>query len=86
MTGLQRLMGVFARAPVDRPPVLPIAHTALAPIFGLTLGDYFSDTARMASVIVQGYRRFSFDGVQLSLGVTGEAESLGARRADGFAE
>jgi len=29
--------------------------------------------------MIQGYDKFGFDGVQLSLGVTGEAEALGAR-------
>ena len=32
----------------------------------------------MADVIIQGYRTFGYDGVQLSLGVTGEAQALGA--------
>jgi MtaA/CmuA family methyltransferase len=33
----------------------------------------------MAQVMIEGYDAFGYDGVQLSLGVTGEAEALGAR-------
>lgn len=33
----------------------------------------------MADVITRGYRTFGYDGVQLSMGVTGEVEALGAR-------
>ncbi len=35
----------------------------------------------MADVIVEGFHRFGFDGVQLTLGVTGEAGGLGAEVA-----
>ena len=33
----------------------------------------------MARTMIQGYHQFGFDGVQLSLGVTGKTEALGAR-------
>lgn len=48
-------------------------------MFGVSLGEFFTNAATMADVIVRGYRKFGYDGVQLSLGVTGEAEALGAR-------
>lgn len=79
MTGHDRVMSALKGGHVDRPPLLPILHSGLAGLFGIRLGDYFTDAATMAQVAVEGCRRFGFDGIQLSLGVTGEAESLGAR-------
>ncbi|MBN1419212.1 MAG: uroporphyrinogen decarboxylase family protein [Planctomycetes bacterium] len=79
MTGLDRVIRVLSSEALDPPPVLPILHTGLAAIAGIPLGRYFTDAEAMAAAIVDGYRRFGYDGVQLSLGVTGEAEALGAR-------
>ena len=78
MNGLQRTQRAFARKSTDRAPILPILHSGLPPIFGVPLGDFFTSASVMADVIVRGYRTFGYDGVQLSLGVTGEAEALGA--------
>jgi uroporphyrinogen decarboxylase len=72
-------MAAIAGEPVDRLPCLPILHSGLPPIFGVPLGAFFTSAATMADVIVRGYRAFGYDGVQLSLGVTGEAAALGAR-------
>jgi len=79
MNGKERAGAALARRPTDRPAVLPILHSGLPPLFGVPLGDYFTSATTMAGVIVRGYRTFGYDGVQLSLGVTGEAEALGAR-------
>ena len=79
MTGLDRVNRVLAGAAAERPAVLPILHTGLAPLFGVSLGDFFSDPGLMADTLVGGYRRFGYDGVQLSAGVTAEPEALGAR-------
>jgi uroporphyrinogen decarboxylase len=70
---------VLSGRATDVLPVLPILHTGLAPLCGVPLGRFFSDAAAMADVLVQGYRRFGYDGIQLTLGVTGEAEALGAK-------
>lgn len=78
MTGLERVIAALAGEPVDRPPTLPILHSGLPPLFGVPLGAFFTSAKTMADVIVRGYRTFGYDGVQLSLGVTGEAEALGA--------
>ncbi|MFA5865527.1 MAG: uroporphyrinogen decarboxylase family protein [Phycisphaerae bacterium] len=78
MTGLQRIDNIFSRRPVNSPGVLPIIHTGLAGCFNVPLGLFFSNAPVMSEVIVEGYRRFGFDGVQLSMGVTLEAEALGA--------
>ena len=78
MTGKERVFAVLAGRPVDRLPALPILHSAYARLAGVPLGQYYGDAAVMARAIVEGWRRFGFDGVQLSLGVTGEAEGLGA--------
>jgi uroporphyrinogen decarboxylase len=61
----------------QRPPLMPIIHTAFSRIQGVPLGAYFTDAQVMADVIVEGYRQFGFDGVQLTMGVAGEAEALG---------
>lgn len=79
MNGKTRVSAALAGEPTDRLPCLPILHSGLPAIFGETLGTYFSDAETMADTIVRGYRTFGYDGVQLSLGVTGEAEALGAR-------
>ena len=79
MTGKQRVIAAMTSQPVDRLPVMPIVHTALARIAGESLGRYFTDAQAMADVIVRGFEQFGFDGVQLSLGVTGEAQALGAK-------
>jgi MtaA/CmuA family methyltransferase len=78
MTGKQRITGVLTGQTTDRPAVMPIVHTALARLQGVPLGKYFTDAHTMASVIVNGCREFGFDGVQLTMGVSGEAEALGA--------
>ncbi len=94
MTGLERIRSVMNGREVDRLPFFPILHSALPELFRKeakgnevtdgapgslpALGDYFTDQAVMADVIIKGYRRFGLDGVQLSQGVTGEAEALGA--------
>lgn len=79
MTGKQRVIEVMSGRPADRTPVMPIIHNALAKYAGQSLGSYFTDARTMADVIVGGCERFGFDGVQLTLGVTGEAQALGAR-------
>lgn len=79
MTGKERVIGVMSGRPVDRTPAMPILHTGLAAFAGVPLGRYFSDAGAMADVIAGGHERFGFDGVQLSLGVTGEAQALGAK-------
>jgi uroporphyrinogen decarboxylase len=55
-----------------------MVHTGLVPLFQVSFGDFFTKADVMAQVMIRGYRHFAFDGVQLSLGVTGEAEALGA--------
>jgi len=79
MTGLERISRVLAGQEVDRPAALPIVHAGLAPMFDVSLGRFFTSAQAMAEVICEGYRRFGYDGVTLSLGVTAEAEALGAR-------
>ncbi|MGC9468233.1 MAG: uroporphyrinogen decarboxylase family protein [Anaerolineae bacterium] len=79
MTGKERLLANLAGRPTDRLPCLPILHSGLPSVFDVALGDFFNSARTMADVIVKGYRTFGYDGVQLSLGVTGEAEALGAR-------
>lgn len=78
MTGKERVLAVLEGRPTDRAPVVPILHSGYARLAGTPLGRYYSDAATMARVIADGCRRFGFDGVQLSMGVTGEAEALGA--------
>lgn len=78
MNSKERIDSVLANRPADRPAVMPIAHTALARAQSVPLGRYFTDAATMARVIADGAKTFGFDGVQLSMGVTGEAEALGA--------
>jgi uroporphyrinogen decarboxylase len=79
MTGLERIFRVLAGHDVDSPAALPIVHAGLAPMFDVPLGRFFTHAQTMAEVICGGYRRFGYDGVTLSLGVTAEAEALGAR-------
>lgn len=77
--GLERVRICLAgNPPPDRPPVLPILHSALPRMFGVPLGEYFTRADCMAEMIITGYRTFGYDGVQLSSGVTAEAEGLGA--------
>lgn len=79
MTGRERVTALLRGETTDRPPALPIVHSAYARLAGLPLGKYYSDAPTMADAIIGGCRRYGFDGVQLSMGVTGEAEALGAR-------
>jgi uroporphyrinogen decarboxylase len=78
MNGLTRIRAALTGRPFDRRPVLPILHSGLPPLFDVPLGEFYTDAEIMADVIVRGYQTFGYDGVQLSLGVTGEAEALGA--------
>jgi uroporphyrinogen decarboxylase len=78
MTGLQRIQNVLCSQPTDRPPALPIIHSALAGIENVPLGQFYSRADMMADVLLAGWRRFGYDGIQLSQGVTAEAEALGA--------
>lgn len=79
MNGRERVLAVLAGRPVDRPPLLPILHSGLAALEGVPLGDYLTSAATMAEVTINGWRRLGLDGVQMSLGVTAEAQALGAR-------
>lgn len=82
MTGKERVLATLTGQPVrrwtDRLPCLPILHSGLPPLFGVTSRDYHTSAATMADVMIRGCRTLGLDGVQLSLGVTGEAEALGA--------
>jgi uroporphyrinogen decarboxylase len=78
MSGRAIVGGVLESRSSGRLPVLPILHTALARMQGVPLGQYFTDAAVMAAVIVRGCREFGLDGVQMTMGVAGEAEALGA--------
>jgi len=79
MTGKQRVWRVLEGEVPDRSPLMPIVHTALARMAGVPLGQYFTSAQVMADVIASGAREFGFDGVQLTMGVAGEADALGAR-------
>ncbi len=79
MNGKERTLAALTGEPTDRPPALPIIHSAYARLAGIPLGKYYGDAATMAEAIVGGCRGYGFDGVQLSMGVTGEAEALGAK-------
>lgn len=79
MTGLERVRAAIEGRDSDRLPAMPILHSGLPPLFNIPLGAYYSDAKCMADAIIQGHRTFGYDGVQLSLGVTGEAQALGAR-------
>ena len=79
MTGLERVLAAINGSESDRLPALPILHSGLPPLFDVALGTYYADAKCMSDVIVKGYHTFGYDGVQLSLGVTGEAQALGAR-------
>jgi MtaA/CmuA family methyltransferase len=70
---------VFDGKKPDSVPIVPIIHAGLAPIFGVPLGKFFTDGRVMANTLIKGYRTFGYDGVQLSLGVTAEAEAFGAK-------
>ena len=78
MTGRERIDAALSGQPVDRLPTMPILHSGLPPIFDVPIGSFFTSAETMSDVIVRGFRTFGYDGVQLSLGVTGEAEALGA--------
>ena len=78
MNGRERVQAVLAGQPVDRPPLLPILHSGLATLAGVPLGDYLTNAATMAEVTTSGWQRLGLDGVQMSLGVTAEAQALGA--------
>jgi uroporphyrinogen decarboxylase len=78
MIGRERIHAALAGQPVNRLPTLPILHSGLPPVFDVPMGSFFTSAETMADVIVSGFRTFGYDGVQLSLGVTGEAEALGA--------
>lgn len=78
MNGRHLVAEVLEGSRPERAPLMPIVHTALSRIQGVPLGQYFTDAQVMADVIANGYRQFGFDGVQLTMGVAGEAEALGA--------
>ena len=45
MTGLERTRCVFAGKLTDRPAVMPILHSGLAPLAGVRLGEFFPTPA-----------------------------------------
>jgi MtaA/CmuA family methyltransferase len=79
MTGKATVIAAMAGQSPDRMPCLPILHSGLPPLFGVPASAFFTSATTMAEVTINGYRTFGYDGAQLSLGVTGEAEALGAR-------
>jgi uroporphyrinogen decarboxylase len=78
MSGKADVLAAIAGEPQERLPCLPILHSGLPPLFGVPAGAFFTSAEKMAEVMINGYRSFGYDGVQLSLGVTGEVEALGA--------
>jgi len=58
---------------------MPIIHTGIASVMNVPLGKFLTDAGEMARAISAGRDIFGFDGVHLSMGVTGEAEALGAK-------
>jgi uroporphyrinogen decarboxylase len=78
MTGRASVLAALGGQPQDRLPCLPILHSGLPSLFGVPMGAFFTSATQMAEVTINGYRTFGYDGVQLSLGVTGEVEALGA--------
>jgi len=77
-TGLDRVRAVLDGRRPDGVPIVPILHTMAAHLAGVLIGEYAADPVIMADCVVRAYRRFGYDGVQLSLGVAAEAEALGA--------
>lgn len=78
MTGKERIDNILQGKSIDDFATMPILHSALATMRGVPQSDYFTNAETMADVICWGYERFTYDGVQLSQGVTAEAEALGA--------
>ncbi|MBI4242558.1 MAG: uroporphyrinogen decarboxylase family protein [Planctomycetes bacterium] len=77
MNSLERVRRMLNGQMVDFIPVCPIVHNALAKLEGISFKEYYTRAEVMASVIISGYKRFCYDGVQLSLGVACEAEAIG---------
>ena len=60
-------------------PVVPIYHTAASIGSKVSLLDYASKPDKMAELSLWAYETLKLDGVQLTLGVACEAESMGAK-------
>jgi len=80
-TGLERVRAALRGEPPDSVPIVPILHTMSTRLLGMPIGRYASDARTMADCVLAAYRRFGYDGIQLSLGVAAEAEALGAPTA-----
>lgn len=78
-TGLERVRAVLKGEEPDRVPIVPILHTMSARMAGVPIGRYASDAGIMADCVLSAYRRFGYDGVQLSMGVAAEAEAMGSQ-------
>jgi len=79
--GLQRINRVLSGTNTTDVPVCPILHTMAAHLSGQPIGRFAASSRLMADCIISAYRRFGYDGVQLSLGVAGEAQAMGAPTA-----
>jgi uroporphyrinogen decarboxylase len=81
VNGRQRVISALNGEPVDRLPIAPILHSALAPVFNVELDRYFTDASSMARVLAKGQKHFGLDLIQFSLGVAAEPEALGGEMA-----
>ena len=78
-TGLERVRSALAGASDLGVPICPILHMMGARMLGHSIGRYATDAKAMAESALHAYRRFGYDGLQLSLGVATEAEALGCQ-------
>lgn len=77
VTSLARYRAALACQVLDRVPVIPVLHVAAASLIDATIGQYAQYPEVMAETVINAYRYYDLDGVQLSLGVATEASALG---------
>lgn len=81
MTSKERMKAYVEGKEVDRLPCFPLLGESGASLFDVKLSEYYWDPKKLSHVEIETFKMFQGDGVDISTGLKGIGEALGAKVA-----
>jgi uroporphyrinogen decarboxylase len=78
LTSKKRILYAIAGKEVDRTPVFPTVHHNSTRVAGETIKNFAGNADVMADCLLKAYKRYGYDGIEVGVDATIEAEALGS--------
>ncbi len=79
LTSKERILYAIEGKGVDRTPVFPTVHHNSTRVAGETIKNYASNSDVMADCLLKAFERYGYDGIEVGVDATIEAEALGSK-------